>query len=203
MSFGKIKTALRGIINRKDLTDELAGDFITRAVREVERVVRIGPMEQLLEASGFDGERHTVPIPSNYLELIDMFTQDGTLRSVTKDQLFAHRNEGRPAVFCKIGASWIVKPYPAAGETVFVQFYGETLPLQTDTDENVWTRAGFNAVLYQAAALAADYFQMEDVYVQRFQGKATSLVDAILSQDLSEKWAGPLEIGDPINRGKF
>lgn len=203
MSFGKIKTALRGIINRKDLTDELAGDFITRAVREVERVVRIGPMEQLLEASGFDGERHTVPIPSNYLELIDMFTQDGTLRQVTKDQLFAHRNEGRPAVFCKIGASWVVKPYPVAGETVFVQFYGETLPLQTDTDENVWTRAGFNAVLYQAAALAADYFQMEDVYVQRFQGKATSLVDAILSQDLSEKWAGPLEIGDPINRGKF
>lgn len=203
MSFGKIKTALRGIINRKDLTDELAGDFITRAVREVERVVRIGPMEQLLEASGFDGERHTISIPSNYLELIDMFTQDGTLRQVTKDQLFAHRNEGRPAVFCKIGASWVVKPYPVAGETVFVQFYGETLPLQTDTDENVWTRAGFNAVLYQAAALAADYFQMEDVYVQRFQGKATSLVDAILSQDLSEKWAGPLEIGDPINRGKF
>ena len=203
MSFGKIKTALKGIINRKDLTDELAGDFITRAVREVERVVRIGPMEQLLEASAYDGERHAIAIPSNYLELIDMFTQDGTLHQVTKDQFFAARNDGRPTVFCKIGASWLVKPYPAPGETVFVQFYGETPPLQVDTDDNVWTRAGFNAVLYAAAALAADFFQMEDTYVQRFQGKSDSLVASIISQDLSEKWAGPLEIGDPINRGKY
>nr|WP_157846219.1 hypothetical protein [Sphingomonas melonis] len=58
-------------------------------------------------------------------------------------------------------------------------------------------------MLYGACALAADYYQMEDAYVQRFQGKSSSLVEAILAQDLSEKWAGPLAISRPHGAGEY
>ncbi|MBB3910168.1 phage adaptor protein [Sphingomonas desiccabilis] len=202
MSFGKLKTALKGIINRKDLTDELAGDFINRAVTEMERILRVGSMEALLQAT-FDGTSNTITIPSAYMELIDMFTAEGTLEQVDKDRFFRECPEGRPRVFIKTGASWLLKPTPAAGVTVYVHHYAETPPLQVDTDESVWTRSGFNAALYAAAALAADYFQMEDQYVQRFQSKSDGYVVAIQNQDLGEKMSGPTRIGRPEYRGDY
>lgn len=203
MSFGKLKRGLQSLINRKDLSAELAGDFINRAIDEIERPLRIGPMEQLLEATTWDGTNNAVLIPPTYLQLIDIFTDDGTLRLVDKDAFFATENQGRPAVFMKAGRSWLLKPYPAPGTTVYVHYYGETLPLLTDADENVWTRAAFNAVLYTAAAMAADHFQMEDQYAQRFDTKARGFVAAIAEQDWDEKWSVPLNIGAPPNRGEF
>jgi hypothetical protein len=203
MSFGKLKRALQSLINRKDLTDDLAGDFINRAVDEIERQLRIGPMEALLEASSWDGTANSITIPSNYLQLIDIFTDGGTLRLVDKDAFFCSSTTGRPLVFMKTGASWLVKPTPAAGTTVFVQYYAESPPLQVDTDENVWTKACFNAVLYTAASLAADHFQMEDQYVQRFDGKAQALVTAIDGQNWDEKWNAPLAIGAPKDIGEY
>lgn len=204
MSFGKLKSHLRGIINRKDFTDELAGDFINLGIKEVERLCRVGPMEALSELSVWDGTKHTLTIPSNYLELIDIFTDAGTLHQVDKDTFFKTCNTGRPTVFVKTGRSWLIKPYPAPGTTVYVHHYAETAPLVADADQSVWSTAGFSAVVYTAAALAADYFQMEDTYVGRFQGKADSLVEAILSQDLSEKWSGPLNVGRPSpDRGSY
>ena len=135
MSFGKLKRALKGIINRKDLTDELAGDFINRAIDEVERVARLGAMEQLVEAEDWDGTRNSLAIPTGYLETIDLFTDAGVLRMVTKDQFFAHPDQGAPAVYIKAGASFLVKPYPAKGETVRLHYYGESLPLLADDGE--------------------------------------------------------------------
>lgn len=203
MSFGKLKRALKGIINRRDLTDELAGDFINRAIDETERVCRLGAMEKLLEATSWDGTRNTIAIPSGFLQIIDLFTDEGTLSQVSKDQFFDHPNTGAPAVYIKAGASFLVKPYPQPGAVVRLHYYGETIPLISDDEENVWTRSGFNAVLYGAAALAADFFQMEDVYVQRFQGKADGAIEAITAQDLAEKWSGQMSVGLVRDAGQY
>ncbi|BCA62007.1 hypothetical protein HMP09_1241 [Sphingomonas sp. HMP9] len=147
--------------------------------------------------------RNSLTIPSQYLETIDIFTTDGTLRLVSKDDFFSQCPTGRPEVFIKTGKSWMIKPYPAPGTTVFLHYYAETLPLLTDEDENVWSQSGFSAVVYAAAALAANYFQMEDQYVLSFQSKSDSLVEAILSQDLSEKWSGKTNMGRVSGRGDY
>lgn len=194
-TFGIIKAGLRGIINRKDLTDALAGDFINRAIIEVERVCRIGALEQLLQTAKWDGTENSLAIPQGYLETIDLFTDEGTLLLVSKDQYFSQPATGKPSVYIKAGASFLLRPAPAAGTPVYLHYYGGTLPLQADTDENLWTRSGFNAVLYGAASLAADYFQMEDPYVQRFQDKANGFVQGILTQDATEKWSVAANVG--------
>lgn len=203
MTFGRLKTALKGLINRKDLTDELAGDFIIRAIREVERPLRIGPMEALLEAKEWDGEKSAVSIPFNYLELIDIFTDAGAYTQVGRDEYIRADPEPGAGVFMRAGPSWLLKPAPAPGSTVYVHFFAETQPLLSDADENVWTKSGFNAVLYGAAALAADYFQMEDQYVQRFQGKSDKLIADIGGQDLQERWAPQMTVSRPRDTGNY
>lgn len=204
MSFGKLKAALRGIINRRDLTDALAGDFVNRAVDEVERVVRLAGMEQLLVADNWSDGSGAILIPSTYLELVDIFTGDGPLMRVEKREYFETPKDGpRPLVYLKAGGSFLLRPIPALGTPVYVQFYAETHPMQADADENLWTRSGFDAVLYGAAALAADYFQMEDTYVQRFQGKFTDLVSTMSAQDGADRWTGDLRVSPPTGLGSY
>ena len=95
MSFGRLKAALRGIINRRDLTDALAGDFVNRAISELERGVRLGAMEQLLVANQWDGTSGALAIPATYLELGDIFTEDGPLTRVEKREFFNTQQTGR------------------------------------------------------------------------------------------------------------
>ncbi len=203
MNFGKLKAALKGLINRKDLTDALAGDFINRAIDEIERTLRITAQEELLVADQWDGTSGTILVPNDYLELSDIFTDSCVLRAVEKPEFFRHRSDGDPAVYIKAGPNWIVKPFPKPGTNVYVQYHAESAQLLADNDENLWTKAAFNAALYGAAALAADYFQMEDQYVARFQGKSDTLVQAIAAQDYDDRWSGTHTMGRVQDRGEY
>jgi hypothetical protein len=202
-NFGSLKTALRGLINRKDLTDALAGDFVNRAIDEIQRTTRLPSQEALATATDWSNGNNQIAVPGNYMELISIFTDDGELKATEKQEWFRTRNEGRPRLFMKMGGNWVIKPTPADGTPVYVQFYMETTWLVQDADVNTWTRSAFNAVLYGAAALAADYFQMEDVYVQRFAGKNAQLVTAIQQQDYDDRWSGQQTIGPVYGHGDY
>jgi hypothetical protein len=205
MSFGKLKRRLQALINRKDVTDELAGDFVTEAIADIERPLRIGPMEALMPLSAWDGVSNAITIPNSFLEVINIFTSDGELTQVDLSAFLniAKQSTGTPTSFCAVGGKWLLAPTPAADTTVYVHFYAQSLPLETDEDVNIWTKAGFNAVVYQAAALAADFFQMEDQYATRFQARADRYVTAIAEQDLNEKWAGRLAVPLPSDLGDY
>lgn len=203
MNFGKLKAALKGLINRRDLTDALAGDFINRSIDEAQRVVRIAPNEALLIADDWSDGNNAILIPGNYLELVDIFTDDGVLESVDKSRFLRTRSSGSPEVYTKVGPNWLIKPTPSEGQRVYVQYHGADAWLLGDDESNMWTRGAFNAALYGAAALAADYFQMEDQYVQRFQGKANALITSIQQQDYDDRWSGTYSMGRPADRGDF
>ena len=66
MSFGRAKTRLKALINRKDFTDDLAGDFILDAISYLERMLRVGPMEAVFEKSEWDGIKNGFPIPDKF-----------------------------------------------------------------------------------------------------------------------------------------
>lgn len=203
MNYGKLKSALKGLINRKDLTDALAGDFVNRAIDECQRIVRLAPNEALLVADDWTNGNNSILIPDNYLELVDIFTDEGVLENVEKQRFFRTRNEGPPCVYTKVGPNWLIKPAPALGTKIYVQYFGENAWLAADTDSNIWTKAAFNAVLYGAASLAADYFQMEDQYVQRFQGKSDALITTIQQQDYDDRWSGTHSVARISDRGEF
>lgn len=202
MSFGKLKRGLKGLINRKDLTDELAGDFINRAVEAIERVARVEAMKVLLSAE-FDGTGNTILIPAGYLSLVDIFTDEGVLDRKEKTQFFAVCPTGSPSAFIRAGQTWMIRPTPPAGSKVYVEYFAETSQLNNDGDTNLWTSAAFDAILYNAASLAADYFQLEDPYVQRFQGRADALVQAIVEQNYDDVWSGSQQVSAPEGAGIY
>lgn len=203
MNFGKLKAALKGLINRRDLTDALAGDFINRAIDEAQRVVCIAPNEALLIADDWTDGNNAILIPGNYLELVEIFTDERVLQNVDKTRYLHTGTAGSPSVYTKVGPNWLIKPAPALGQRVYVQYHGADAWLQGDSESNMWTKGAFNAALYGAAALAADYFQMEDQYVQRFQGKANALITSIQQQDYDDRWSGTTSMGRIADRGEY
>lgn len=204
MSFGKCKTRLKAIINRKDMTDDLAGDFITDAVADMERELRVGCMEAVLTQNDWDGIQNAVIIPPDFLEGINLFTNTTELTQCDLQQFINMKDEGGiPTHFVKIGDRWLLKPTPKPGLNVYLHFYSQSVPLAADSDENVWTRSGLNAIVYQAAGLAADFYQMEDEYAQRFKARADNYIAAIREQDLDEKWSGRIAIPRPQDQGDY
>ena len=203
MNFGKLKTALRGLINRTDLSDQLAGDFVVRAISDLERGLRLGPMERVLETLPFNGTTNFISIPSDYLETIDVFTDEGELVQVDKSQFLREPTTGAPRVFSKLADRWVIRPTPASGQVLYVHHYAQSTAFAVDTDANVWATACFNATLYTAADLAADYFQLEDAVVSRFRAKASDYVEAIRAQALDEAMSGPITMSRPYGRGEY
>lgn len=206
MSFGRLKTRLRALINRKDFTDQLAGDFILDAISDMERDLRIGPMERIFEQSlTWDGVKNALAIPAAYIELINLFTDKGELEQRDLNAWQGLQDVGGvPTHFVKIADRFLLKPTPAPGTKVYLHYYGETPRPQNDDDEVVWTKSGFLATLYTAAALAADFYQMEgDQHADRYRAVAQTYVEKIAGQDLSEKWAGRLSIPAPQNAGEY
>lgn len=204
MSLGKVTKRLRALINRKDFTDELAVGFITDAIADLEREVRFGPMEAVMTTNTWDGERNALIIPPNHIQLINIFTDAGELEQVEMAAFLASKDEGPvPTKFVRVADRWLLRPTPLPDTSVFVHQYGSLVPLQSPDDTNAWTQAAVNATLYTAAALAADFYQMEDVYAARFASKASDYAAALNAQALDEAWAGKLTIPSPSNLGKF
>ena len=200
MSFGRTKTRLRALINRKDFTEELAGEFIIDAITDLERQLRIGPMETIFDKSDWDGVRNALPIPDNYLETIRIFDDEQAYDEVSFDELLRTRETDlidRRGIYAKVADRWIIKPVPAVGKTIFVHFYGETVRPALDTDSVVWTEACFLATLYKAAELAADFYQMEMDVVGGYRSKANEHIAKIEAQVIDEAWSGRLAIPSP------
>lgn len=204
MSFGKCKRRLQAIINRKDLSDEIAADFITDAVADMERILRVGCMEAVLTQNDWDGEKNAIIIPPDFLEGINLFTNTTELTQCDLQQFINMKDEsGVPTHYVKIADRWLLKPTPKPGLNVYLHFYSQSVPLAQDADENVWTRAGLNAIVYTAAGLAADHFQMEDEYATRFKARADTYIQAMHDQDLDEKWSGRIAVPLPLDKGEY
>lgn len=204
MSFGRLKTRLRALINRKDFTPELAGDFILDAMGDLERELRIGPMEFVVDKHDWDGAGNAYPIPSNYLETIRVFTDEGTLDELGLDAFLAYDGSGTvPKVYTRIADRWLIKPAPPAAKYVYLFYYGETARPVADADTTLWTNAGFLATLYKAAELAADFYQMEPDIIGTYAGKAQEHAEKIAGQALSEVWSGRHSIPPPTDVGEY
>jgi hypothetical protein len=204
MSFGRIKTRLRALINRKDFTDTLAGDFVLDAISALERDLRIGAMETLVEVNTWDGTGNALTIPANFIEAISLFTDEGTLTYVDLDTFLASTGNGTvPRVYTRVADRWLLKPTPQPDQYVYAHFYAETPRPIADEDAVLWTTAGFLATLYKAAELAADFFQMEPDVVAGYSQKAQTNAESLAGQALSEAWSGHMAIAAPKNTGDY
>lgn len=198
-NLGDMITRLRALMDRKDIPRALAVQFVQDAITDLEHMLRITRMEIVLQVDPFDGSLNSIKKPTGFLQMIDMFSMEssGTMREVSMDQwLKLPQGPGIPQHFASVADRWMLRPTPQDGLVVYIRYYGETKPLVVDTDSNFWTTSCTTCLLYTAAEKAAHWFQ-DASRTELFGAKATELRELLISQDLDEKFAGPLTVARP------
>lgn len=190
MNYGELKTDLKELMNRRDITDELAGKFIRRAISRLERTLRLPFMERL---ATYPTEGPTVSVPSDFIELINLYTDHGTLQRMDLPSFQRISSaSGIPYAYRKERAQLHIRPTPEDGTLLYLHYYGEEPPLASNTDENGWTISAVDAVLYGAAELAADFY--EDERNARFAEKYIMSVRELEEQMHRDDASGPSQV---------
>lgn len=192
MNYGELKTYVRSLINRTDLTEDLAVQFIQQAQDRLERLARPAFLQKFVEFT-LDGTGGDFRVPEDMLELIDIYTDNGELERVDVSKwLTVDSGVGTPTVFVQTGHAIRMRPVPDADTTIYLLYYGVEPELVVDADENYWTRATVDALAYASAALAADYY--EDERLQGFEAKFQASLSEIKDQQLAEDFSGRMSI---------
>lgn len=192
MNYGDVKTYVRSLINRTDLTDALAVQFIQQSQDRLERLLRPSFLQKLVEFT-LDGTGGDFRVPVDLLEVIDLYTDCGELQRVDLTQFLKEDNcVGTPRVFMQTGHSIRMRPYPDADTTVYLSYYGVEPELTADTDENYWTLAAVDALAYGSVALAADFY--EDERLAGFEQKFQLALNELKDQQLAEDFSGRLSV---------
>lgn len=187
MNYGEVKTYVRSLINRTDLTDALAVQFIQQSQDRLERLARPSFLQRFVNFS-LDGTSGDFRVPVDFIELIDLYTDHGELNRVdVPSYLRTYAGAGCPRVFLQTGHDIRMRPVPDADTTLYLHYYGVEPELTVDVDENYWTRAAVDALAYGAVALAADFYEDERLagFEQKFQLSLQELQDQQLAEDFS------------------
>ena len=192
MNHGELKTYVRTLINRSDLTDPLVVQFIQQAQDRLERVLRPAFLQHFLTFS-LDGTGGDFRVPSDFLKLIDLYTDDGKIKRKDVAQWLKFPNlQGVPEAFIQTGHDIRMRPFPPAATVIYLHYYGVEPELVADSDSNYWTSATVDAFAYAAVALAADFF--EDERLAGFEAKFQLSKSEIESQQEDEDTTGSTEI---------
>jgi len=77
-TYAEVKTSIANWLNRSDLTDEIADDFIKLVESEYNSKLRIKAM--LNSDSSFSIDAETVAVPSGFLQVRDFYIVQGTVK---------------------------------------------------------------------------------------------------------------------------
>lgn len=154
-----IRNQILGLINRNDLTTELADTFIEQAMARIQRTLRVPSMERGNLITVNAELPDVIVIPEDFLNIKYLYSEDTLLEYVDIQRFLQYPNSvGTPKVYTRIQGELKVKPTPPAGTTLTMIYYGEVPDLTEDTSENFLSVAAPDLLVYGALSYAADYF---------------------------------------------
>jgi hypothetical protein len=202
MNFGAIRSAFRALINRKDITDQLAAQFINQTQDRLERWPQANPLkhaprpgflEKTVRFNIADDDDGAFTVPTDFLAAKDMWTDYGVIEEVARGAFVAtSAGAGCPSVYVKTGRRVEVRPVPAADQDLYLSYFAAQPILALDGDENAWSHSAPEALIYGAAELAADFY--EDERLDRFAAKFLGALSDLQDQTLAEAFAGPMRV---------
>tara|TARA_B100002019_G_C21144962_1_gene535200 strand:- start:33 stop:662 length:630 start_codon:yes stop_codon:yes gene_type:complete len=191
MNKGELRSHIKDVMNRTDLTDALTDTFIEQTLSRIQRLLRIPSMERTATqtvAGGYDG----FVVPNNFLEIISIRSQgnQACTRMEYSDFVALSNVEGTPTKFSREPATnrFLLHPIPSSGTVLELKYYAEFTALTTDASTNEISNIGEDLVTYGALSYAADYFI--DERKQLFEGSFQNYLTEIKTQSIDEAFAG-------------
>ena len=168
-SYTTLKTAVANYLGRSDLTTQIP-DFITLAELRLSREIRTRKLLKSVTTSTAVGDS-TVEIPSDFLEMRDMYLSGNPRISLTYNSPSAFtRNadaetSGKPSFYTMLGQEFEFAPVPDKVYTVELLYYFKPTPLSDSVASNEFLANYPDALLYATLSEAEPYL-MNDARIQ-------------------------------------
>lgn len=190
MNLGQLKQKVRTLINRTDISDALALEFIQQAHVRIERTLRTTAMEKSVYFTATDG---AFRLPVDFLEISDIWYNEQEMERVDQATFLKYSGGiGQPRVFVQTGNDIRMRPVPPNDGEIYMRYYAAQPVLQADNDQNIWSVSAVDALTYGACEYACDYF--EDERLERFARRFETAMAELMEQSTQEDFAGPMRI---------
>ena len=199
-TWAEMRTDFLGRMIHDDITVADADTYLNKSIQRCQRVLRIACMDRVFETKVVGATLYTVAIPSDFLEMQDIFIDqsDGTTPAMTKLSLRQLKGKNplawvEPEWYARDGATWRFLPPVPIGRLIDVRYFGELTAFATDGDENELSAIADDLIVWGAMADAGDFYrhpqtdEWEEKFIRRREGLS------LQSRDM-ENSGGPMTV---------
>jgi hypothetical protein len=197
-NYSALQTTIASYLGRTDLT-AMIPTFITLAEARLQRELRTRPMLKSATATMTGGD-NTIGLPTDFLEMRDLFTQGNPRMPVSYMSPSAFtRNarateSGRPVDYSVIGSEMNFAPIPDGAYVLEMLYYYKPDVLSTSNASNVFLANYPDLLLYGSLAQAEPYL-MNDARLATWASLYASTLELIATSDDSSEYNGvPLQM---------
>jgi hypothetical protein len=197
-TYNDLKTTIANYLGRSDLTSVIP-DFITLAETRLQRDLRTRMMLKSATATMTSGDS-TVGLPTDFLEMRDMFIQGNPRATVSylTPSAFSRdaraQESGKPIYYTVIGQELQFAPIPDSAYVLEMLYFYKPTVLATGNQSNVFLANYADALLYASLAEAEPYL-MNDARIQTWAGLYDRAVTNINNSDETSEYSGvPLQM---------
>lgn len=191
MNKGALRTHFKAVLNRSDITNDLADTFIDQSITRIQRVLRV-PANEKQASYPISAATTKITVPGDFLEIINIYYDNHVMKRLGMAEIqdrIKSGESGSPHFYCREGASYLLFPMPSSG-TVYLNYYCSFTEMSSDSDENTLAKIASDAIIYGALIFASDYFL--DERAQLFNQKYNEFLIEITEQSNDAELAGEL-----------
>ena len=199
-SYSTLKTSIANWLNRSDLSDEIADDFIVLTEADLNSKLRI---RKMVNQTTITIDSETESVPTGFLQIRNFYILSGAtkhpLRYVAPshmDQLRGTSTSGTPEVYTILGDTFRFSPKPDSSYTGYLNYYKKFDALTVSNTSN-WILTDHPAIyLYGSLFHAANFLGgIEPSQVQQWQQMYSTAMERLERNDREDQFSGsPLQV---------
>lgn len=197
-NYTDLQATIANYLGRTDLTSVIP-DFITMAENRLIRQLRTRLMLKSAIAT-MDNSDNTVGLPTDFLEMRDLYIQGNPRKVVTYLSPSAFTRDARamdsglPVYYTIIGQELSFAPIPDSAYTLEMLYYYKPTALSSTNATNVFSLNYQDALLYGSLAEAEPYL-MNDARIQTWAALYDRAISNIIGADENSEYSGvPLQM---------
>ena len=199
-NYTTLKTSIANWLNRSDLTDEIADDFIKLTEADFNSKLRI---RKMVAQTSFTIDSETEALPTGFLQVRDIYILNGNtkvpLTYTTPSQMdstVGTSTTGLPNSFTILGDTFRFSPKPDASYTAFINYYKSFDALSDTTTTNYILTTHPAIYLYGSLFHAANFLGgINPQQVQTWQQMFATAMERLELNDREDQVSGsPLQI---------
>ena len=209
-NYSTLKTSIANWLNRSDLTDEIADDFIKLTEADFNSKLRV---RKMVAQTSFTIDSETEALPTGFLQVRDIYILNGNtkvpLTYTTPSQMdstVGTSTTGLPNSFTILGDTFRFSPKPDATYTAYINYYKSFDALSDTTTTNYILTTHPAIYLYGSLFHAANFLGgINPQQVQTWQSMYATAMERLELNDREDEYNGaPLQVrGDSTVASPF